>query len=133
MTDHKCVQENRIRRNEQSIDRFHETLQDISEMKGAVKQIPQQLQSLNVRVDDAFKASKENSQAVIAKVDEHIKDSPEYRERIATVETKVKDIQTERHMAVKKSQWRTALIVGLICAVPGAVAVIFLILAYFKG
>ncbi len=122
MADHKCCNKDRIKRNEDSIDRFNQIMQDIGELKGFVTQIPQQYKDLNKRINGTFEA-----------IGEHMKEAPEYRERIATVESEVKTINSSRKQNIKTSQWKTGLIIGGILSIPSLVRVVIILLAYLKG
>lgn len=122
MTEHKCFQNGRIKRNEKAIDIFHKTMQDIGEIKGLVKGVPAALQRVENRVNGSFQ-----------RIDKHIDESPVKERRLSTVETEVKSIKETREGSTRAYQWKTALIVGIICAIPTAIATLFIILTYHKG
>lgn len=65
-------------------------------------------------------------------IETHVKDSPEFRDKIKTVEVEVKNMKEEKNNTTKASQWRVALIVGLIASLPSAFLSIILIIEKLK-
>jgi hypothetical protein len=50
-------------------------------------------------------------------INEHIKESPTYRSKIDILEKEVEIINKEKLNSVKQSQWRIALIAGLVVSI----------------
>jgi endonuclease III len=58
----------------------------------------------------------------VAKINEHIKESPIYRSKIEVLEKQIEIIDKEKLNSVKQAQWRIALIAGLSVSIVNIIA-----------
>ncbi len=73
---------------------------------GSLKRAAENLESAITRLDDRVNGTFQT-------IGEHIKESPEYRNRIAVIETIQKNLR-EEISAIKQGYWKASIIAGLV-------------------